>query len=226
MNPNHTRKLFAFAAGLAGALALTVPAAQAQNLLVNPDFENGMTGWTTFGHASSASTFTQSGSFALKEYGNWWSTWDATGAYQNLPANPGDSFTLTAYGFDSSADAVSGANQNYALLKIVWLDGGGNALQPLAGPGAVTGSSPGIESQHLNNQTPLDTWVPLSASGVAPAGTASIQIFGGLFVQPNWEGGSLWFDNESLTVASVPEPSSLALLGLGAVSAFLWRRRN
>ena len=226
MNTQPATKLAALAACLLGALAFVTTDARAQNLLANPDFESGLDGWTAFGAASSDAAYHQSGSYALKEFGNWWSTWDATGVYQNLPASPGQLWTVQAYGLDPSSDAISGANQNFALLKIVWLDSTGQALQPLAGPGAVFGSSAGIESAHLDNTTPLDTWQLLTASGVAPEGTVTAQIFGGLFLQPAWEGGSLWFDNESATAVAAPEPASLALLGLGGLSALLWRRRN
>ncbi len=216
-----TTHLLAVASVMTLALSSSVINAQ---VLVNGDFEQGLTGWTTFGNAYSDPAHAQSGAQGLKLYGNWWYAWDATGAYQNLPANPGETWTLHAFGFNPSGDAVTGGNQNFALLKLIWLDGPngtGNALQPLAGPGAVFGSNPGIESSQLNNQTPLDTWVPLSASGVAPAGTQSVQIFGGLFLQPNFEGGSLWLDNETITV--VPEPGALALFGLALLG--LLRRK-
>src|SRR5690242_19773137 len=186
-------------------------------VFVNGGFEQGLTGWTTFGNAFGDDAYAESGTNALKIYGNWSTPGNATGAYQALPAAAGQTWTLEGFGLDPAEDAVAGTNQNFALLKLVWFDGPngtGNALQPMPGPGAAFGAYPGVESERLNAQTPLGTWVRLSASGVAPAGTASVQIFGGLFIQPNFEGGSLWFDSETVTV--VPEPGNLAINVEGA----------
>ena len=44
-----------------------------------------------------------------------------------------------------------------------------------------------------------DQWQPVLASGQAPPGTQSVQLMA-LFLQPNYEGGSLWFDNLSATL--------------------------
>lgn len=201
---------------------LAMPSVASANVLANPSFEAGLTGWTTFGNAYADPAYAQEGTQALKLFGNWSSAWNASGAFQNVTAGAGQNWTFSGFGFDPSADAVTGGNQNLALLKIVWFDGPngtGTALQPLAGPGAIFGSNPGIESGQLNASTPLDAWQPLSAGGEAPAGTQSVQLLV-IFLQPNYEGGSLWFDN----LTAVPEPGSLALLGFGGL-ALLRRRR-
>jgi hypothetical protein len=198
-----------------GVILLLPTQLPAANLLTNPSFESGLDGWTTFGNAYSETAYAQDGLRSLKLYGNWWYAWDATGAFQNLSAAEGQTWTFSGVGLDPSADPVTGGNQNFALLKIIWFDGPngtGNMLQPLAGPGAVFGDNPGIESAQLNANTPLDAWQPLSAAGQAPADTQSVQVLA-LFLQPNWEGGSLWFDN----LVATPEPLSLALLGLGGL---------
>jgi hypothetical protein len=193
-----------FSGGLALVAMLMLPtySLAARNRLVNPSFEADFEGWTSFGNAYVETAYAQDGGKSLKLYGNWWYPWNSTGVYQNLDAIAGQVWTFSGYGFDPSADPVSDVNQNFALLKIVWFDGPnatGNALQPLPGPGAVFGDYPGIESGPINAASSLDVWLPVSAVGEAPPGTQSVQLLA-LFLQPNWEAGSLWFDNLSATV--------------------------
>lgn len=205
-----------------GFLTATAPA----NILLNPGFESGVDGrvteWQWFDNAWQASDVVHSGTSALKVYGNWQWAWNAAGAFQTAPTQPGDTWDLTGYGLNYSVDPLVG--QNFGLLKIVWFDASNSALQPLPGPGALFGDNPGIESAFINSSTPTDEWQFLSASGVAPPNAASVQFLV-LFLQPNWESGAAWFDDISATVTPIPEPSSLALLGLGLLSLPFATRR-
>ncbi len=186
-------------AAVAMTLALSTVKGYA-NLLTNPGFESGngsqVSDWTSFGNAWQSTNHARSGTCSLKLYGTWIGTWNASGVYQTLPARPGQRWTLSGYGLNASDDPLAG--QNYALKKIVWFNGPngtGQALQPLPGPGAFGGANPGIESAQLTNGTPTNVWQFLSASGVAPPGTMSVQLLGGLFLQPNYETGAAWFDD-------------------------------
>ncbi|MCU0789416.1 MAG: LamG domain-containing protein [Verrucomicrobia bacterium] len=192
---------------LVAALALHAANSQA-GLLANPGFESGagerVSDWTWFGNAWQSTNHVRSGTYSLKLYGNWSGPWNASGASQTLPARPGQRWTLSGYGLNASDDALAG--QNYALMKIVWFggpNGTGEELQPLPGPGALTGDNPGIESALLTNGTPTDVWQFLSASGVAPPGTMSVQLLGGLFLQPATDTGAVWFDDLKATATPV-----------------------
>jgi len=193
--------------GLALALALSAATSHATGL-ANPGFEAGdgnqVSDWTCFGNARQATNHARSGAYSLKLFGNWSGPWNASGVYQTLPARPGQRWTLSGYGLNASDDLLAG--QNYALMKIVWWSGPhgtGEMLQPLSGTGALSGENPGIESAMLTNDTPTDSWQFLAASGVAPPGTMSVQLLGGLFLQPNNESGAAWFDDLKASVMPV-----------------------
>jgi hypothetical protein len=179
----------------AAALALG-PVPSYANRLANPGFEPDLSGWYGWGNAFAETDHFRSGTRALKLYGQFSGS---SGAYQIRSARAGETWTFSGYGLTPGDDVLAGANA--ALLKIVWFDGPngtGNQLQPLPGPGALFGSSPGIESARLTNGTPMDIWHFLCAGGAAPPGTMSAQLLA-LFYQPAMAQGAAWFDDLAAT---------------------------
>jgi hypothetical protein len=221
-----TRALFAV--GLVVAL-LPVALLAGPNLLTNPSFESALTGWTGYGNVYVENLYAQDGTRSLKMYGTWSSPWNASGAFQNLTASPGQLWIFSGFGLNPATDGVPAGNLNIALLKIIWFDGAnatGNQLQPLPGQGAVFGQFPGIESNQINAASPPDEWQAVLASGEAPPNTQSAQLMA-IFLQPNYEGGSLWFDNLLATLGGCDAHNPVfdldddGVVGLAERDAFL-----
>jgi len=207
--------------GVAGiamiALATITGEAQASSVpIVNPGFELGLSGWSTFGNTFYVSNpnpvpdGAHGGTNSAKEFGTFPGV---SGAFQTFAASPGQTWDLQGFIINASSDAMqaSAGNTNFALVKISFQNSSSTELL-------------GIDSQHITAATPQDIWENVDANGVAPAGTTQVQLFC-LFVQPGTLGGSAGFDDISATV--VPEPSSVALVltGLGGLVMFARKRR-
>ncbi|MCB9881207.1 MAG: hypothetical protein H6834_05405 [Planctomycetes bacterium] len=162
----------------------------AQNMLANPDFEAGLSGWSVFGNAYPQTTsppqfVANSGVGLVTMFGNFSGGFDVTGIFQEFPANPNETFTIEAYSRHWSGDALTGSGApafNWVVMKIAFFDAGN----------AETGAA---EATILDGTSPTDTWIyNPPVSGTAPANTVKVQAFI-LFLQPANDGGAAQIDD-------------------------------
>ena len=148
----------------------------------------------------------------LNDYPSWPST-PQVGVRQDMPVVAGTSYTFTVW-----AKQGNPGGSDTAWGYVTWLSSGGSSI---TGYG-VNGWLGTYSSAYSGYSVPGDDWTFIewgldagTAPIVAPPGATSVAFY---LCQYN-VGGSLDFDNASI----VPEPMTMALLGLGAL---MLRRRK
>lgn len=196
------------------AAALVVPASAA-NLLVNGGFEDGSTGsigngvpnWSNWGssgwHHDDAGKVI--GSKAIK----FW--WDDAGVWQDFTVTGNGQYAYSMQAFNSSSDPLVGWN---GILKAEFYN---SAL----GTDPANKLGEAVVDKFYSASDPRDQWVTISGAVTAPANADIGRI---ILMIADWQpgvGGSLNFDEASVTL--VPEPITAVLLGLALVAG---RRRK
>lgn len=203
---------------LALLVAISPLAVQAQ-FITNGGLEGGtqgqfgsssIPGWTEIGtegwHHSDPGGF-HGGSEAVKI----WS--DNTYLFQDFSATAGSSYNVSAFGLSATNDGLAGWD---GVLKLEWYQG-----TTLLGSQEI--------DRFVGGTDPLGTWVQLSGIGTAPTGANTGRLIMGLAAVGNGShSGSLNLDDASVTIASVPEPSSVAMMsfGLSALLGAVLRRKK
>lgn len=128
--------------------------------------------------------------------GGWSAAWQ-----QGLVATAGDVLQASSY-----IKQLSGPAGGSGIMKIEWIDFSGGEISEVIESFSATG-----------------TWTQVTGSlFTAPAGTVGVTMVVG---NETWSGGlvgtAIAFDNVTLSI--IPEPMSIALLGLGGL--FLRRRK-
>jgi hypothetical protein len=170
---------------------------------------------------SGSATTAHTGSFAARLFGpfsNFCCT--ASGLFQtitnsiNQAVSNNQVWVFSGYGLNWSGDPLAsfGADANFGLIQIQFLDAGGAPLGTTDGP-------------HLGTDTPVDTWISCTVTATAPAGTAQVTFFV-LHVGMTGALGSIFWDDLSVTNIGVtpppPPPPPLEPAGIRAGVQVCW----
>ncbi|MCE9559858.1 MAG: hypothetical protein K8R88_13025 [Armatimonadetes bacterium] len=163
-------------------------------LLANKSFELGSgtspASWTKFANAyrESVGVPARTGTASLKMFGNFNGSDNYSGAYQYFACAPGQTVSISGYGQNWVNDAMQSGNR--CIIKLVFQDAANNELASQE------------SAQEITSASPLNTWVPMTASMVAPAGTDHAAFYV-MFIQPagNFNGGAAWVDDCDATVS-------------------------
>lgn len=205
-------KLYKVMSLLACAAMFTLGSMTATAQVIDGGFETaGLPNWTTFSSAFQlAYAGAHSPTHVLQVYGPFNGGWDGAGAYQTLAASANQTWTLNGFALNPSGDALQGTG--FGFIQLVFKDSSDTAIGTFG-------------SANVGSASPTDVWIPLTATGLAPNGTVAVSVYTLKLGGPLNPGGSIYFDDLSVTV--VPEPSSiaLALAGLLGFVTVLRKRR-
>ena len=171
---------------LTGAVLACGPAAAQPDdggLLKDASFEMKLPadegGWDLFeismfskNHARSGSQSMFNGGFSRTVPYNPFFLGNASGAYQEFPAEPGSRWRLTGYGLTPRQLVGTPA---FGILQVSFFDADGEDLGTVETAGGDTKAK---ASNRVNNRTAVGEWIFLDTGVVtAPAGTATVQAF-------------------------------------------------
>ncbi|MBN1268498.1 MAG: PEP-CTERM sorting domain-containing protein [Kiritimatiellae bacterium] len=212
---------------LAAAIAVVLACATIvwANLLQNPGFEDGKTGWSSWGGSDNVANDwwglgPQEGTNLL---GHWWQS----GTYQDVTLNGQSNYTFSAYVTSAAGDPLWGdAN---AFVKWEWRDKttGDDMVGFEETVWVISGTSTGVS---YDVAVDAGTWTLITLSGlVAPSSVTAThgRVVIGMWTSgsPNG-GGAALFDNLSVTSQAIPEPLSAFLMAVGIGGMFVIRRRR
>jgi beta-glucanase (GH16 family) len=158
-------------------------------LLKDPGFEYEATTtrimhWHDFGNAYYSNALLRTGRGACKMYGNFNTPYNVSGVYQDMPAAPGQVWTLSGYAQTPSWDRCGAGN--VASINIEWHDAAGALISFATTPAISSATTP-------------DQWRAVVTTATAPAGTATARAVL-IFTQgPALAAGAVWWDDMSFT---------------------------
>jgi beta-glucanase (GH16 family) len=193
------------------------------NLLGNAGFESpGLANWTTAGagfntlQENIANVQVHTDTNGFKVFGQFNGGTNYSGAYQDVPAVPGESFNASGWACTSMADEIAGANA--AWLELTFHDASQKTLSLYRSAIINTGTPPGLWLDlAVTNHLDPTTYAPLGAvtNLVAPANThfARCRM---VFLQMANAIGSVYFDDLQLASGgAVQFPVPVALTHTG-----------
>lgn len=216
------KKLFFL--GLVVGLVLVSSSNVYANLITNPGFESGETGWAFFSSGSAASHSIQTPGASGANYGS-----------NVISVQSGTTTPMYAGYYQAVNDALPGAVQPGSLI---YLSGS------IKSSGVTAGARGQFQLEFYNDYTANSStriwgsdivttavasnqdWTSYQATGYVPTGAKMFQLLTldtGLLAGAT---GTFGYDNIDVDYAPVPEPASLLLLGSGLVGIFGLRRKK
>jgi hypothetical protein len=231
----QTRNLLVSVACIAGALTLATATTQAaSNLIVDPSFESGVAGqpnpipipggagggWAVFNGAAFSTNHPETGHWGIQEMQGIGQAWNFEAPYQVVGGvSAGQQYKLTADFMTTTGNSQAPGGYVPVVIQLDYLSATGTDL------GTVE-TSPGHALAVQYNMAALNTWSTATVTATAPAGAVYVAPYLAFMENGSQTAAdTLYWDNASLVLV-VPEPSSLALLGLGLAGTLIWRRRQ
>ena len=213
------------------AAALSLNAVAQSNLLSNPGFESGnLNGWTTFGpnnFALNTGGYAHSGSYYYKVYGQFNSSYNYTGIYQDNPAAPGNTYSADGWTYSLGSDGGGIHGLDLIWIEVSFRDSAYNTL--------ALYRSTVVYSNLLYSLGGVNNWIDLQITNqcsftnanasdlillpgtvtntvsalVAPPGTAYVRYQVVFRQGPDNANGSMFFDDLTLNNGTNPPPPVL-----------------
>ncbi len=143
--------------------------------------------WQDWGNMYYSTSLVRTGRAAFKTYGNFTTTNNTSGAYQELPASPGQQWTFSTWVQTPSWDK-SGAGNN-AYVNIEWRNASGGIIR--------------TDSQlAVAPSTQANIWRQVWVTGVAPAGTVAARAIPVYVQGAALSSGAVWWDDLSFAPVS------------------------
>ena len=206
-----------------GLLASLTVAARGGNLLTNPGAETGnLTGWTVGGNSNPG---VDNGSFdpGISPHSGAFDFFGRTGSFGSLTQNvsligiPGVTNSLIDSGLTAAGVTFweQGLNQGNpsddGQITLTFRDASNSVISSV--------STPEIDSHN-------GTWTEYAGSFAIPVGTRSIG-YAMDFIRHRFTDNDSFIDDNSLVVtASVPEPSTIVMMCIGALAVIGWKWRR
>lgn len=156
------------------------------NILDNPSFDTGLTGWDIFGNVylDTRNWAVRTPTGCAKLYGTFVEGSDS-GMFQMFDADPASIWRMGINALTTCREnPIEGTNDNYITAKLTFFD-------------ADTVEIDAVETIVLDNTSPMGTWTHHELTGTAPSKTVFVRAYI-LFISPSLLDGAGWVDDISL----------------------------
>ena len=176
-------------------------------------------GWAVFNGAAFSQAHPETGLWGIQEMQGIAQAWNFEAPYQVVGGvSAGQQYTLTADYMTTTGNSQAPGGYVPVVIQLTYLNAAGGDIGTVE-----TGGSGARAIQY--NMGALNTWFMGTVTATAPVGAVYVAPYLAFMENGSQTAAdTLYWDNASLSL--VPEPSTLALLGLGVAGTLIWRRRQ